>query len=784
MALGYAAPLVEGDSTTLAIPMSGYAASLSTGNDNADPRVTWVDNAGGVVNFFNSSTANLGELAMDDSLYADATMRRYDFIITRDGSSLVFSGSFDGSPFSTTVAAGPPNLIPDFQFNTVGLAYAYSPGESVSYDNVAVKVSRSGAFTYPPVQLDALYASGCVLQRDRLVTVRGSAQPGETLTLNVAAQLKNAVVDPEGNWSIVLDPEPAGGPYFLQVEGTLSQATRLNDVYFGDVWVLCGQSNMEQSVFTQSTNYPTYYPPFPDAADDFDDIRFLLLRPVQGLDGPAGKPLLDKPWTRWAQAELAEMSAAGYFFARELKARLVENGQGDVPLGFIKACKGGTAAEQWVSADALALMPEALIPRADKPASTYYNGMIAPIQGYSVKGVLWYQGEANADTIGRIEQYPLLFNTLVQSWRAQWNHPEMPFYFVQLAPFQAYLDEPRDRLWAWMRGAQAECRSIGNTGMACIIDSGLQGDIHPPFKDRVGRRLARLALAGSYGIAMIDKGPTVSRVETSAGEAVITFDNVAGGLQTLAVDAQPDSEEIAEGKLPVSVGADELAGFALCGSDRIFYRATKAEIIGPHQVRVSNLLDVPEPVAVRYAWESFPRCNLFNSEGLPAEPFRGDAYAFNTAAGAPSTPPGLAYALWQEEHFSPEELGTPDLESSVWGYDADPDGDGLGNLLEYAFGLDPRASDGSLQPISIVVESGQLKVRYLVSRKAKADPYLDLRLETTSELSRQSGWSVLDEPYILHTDNVFSEIREVALPSLNVANPARFIRVHALRAAP
>ncbi|MCF7818839.1 MAG: sialate O-acetylesterase, partial [Kiritimatiellales bacterium] len=635
--LGSANPLITGNSTTITVPLTGYSCSAPSGGNATDPRVSWVNSGAGALNFFNSSTALIGDMALDNSVSVGTNPVTWVWAVTRSGSDLIFSGSLGGTAFGSTVVASGANVISNFQFNTVGLGYAYSMGEVATYDNVRLEVSDVAVVSNAPVRLAALFSSGCVLQRDQSVAVWGVGEPLETLTVSVKDQSKTAVADSSGAWRVELDSEPAGGPFALTVSGTHSSSMTLTNVYFGDVWLLTGQSNMEQSVGTQSANFPGYYPAFPNSGDNFDDVRFALIKQIELAAGPASDVAMDLPWTRWQGGQLADMSAVGYFFARELKAALEANGH-HVPLGFIKVCKGATAAEQWISPEALAGMGEALIPRVDKPASTWYNGMIAPLQDYAVKGVLWYQGETSADTIDRIGQYPLVFETLVQSWRAQWNNPELPFYYVQLAPYYAYFKVPKDRLWDWMRGSQAECLSTTNTYMACIIDSGLQGDIHPPFKDRVGERLARLALEHSYGIPTISRGPTLLDIQINGSEAVLAFDHVADGLQTQAVDAQPDADEIAQGKPPVSVSADELAGFALCGSDHVFYWATDAEIIGANQVRIANVADVPEPVAIRYAWDSYPRCNLFNDAGLPAEPFRTDAYGFNTSTGADSTP--------------------------------------------------------------------------------------------------------------------------------------------------
>ncbi len=332
----------------------------------------------------------------------------------------------------------------------------------------------------PGLSLSSIFSNGCVLQRNQSVALWGSAMPGETLELTVKDQRKTTVPDNNGHWRMELDPEPAGGPYTLTITGTQSESVVLTDVYFGDVWLLTGQSNMHQTVAAQYGNFPEYYPQIPNATDNFDDMRFALINIKESLDGPVTEPTMLLPWNRWETGKLGAMSAVGYFFGRSLKASLEENGMGDIPLGFIKVSRGGTAIEQWISADALNAMEEPLIPRDDKPASGYYNGMIAPVQDYSIKGILWYQGEANTDKTSRIKQYPLLFKTLVESWREEWKNPDIPFYFVQLAPFRKHKTFPLQEAdpWALMREAQTECLSIPNTGMVCIIESGIQGDIN------------------------------------------------------------------------------------------------------------------------------------------------------------------------------------------------------------------------------------------------------------------------------------------------------------------
>jgi sialate O-acetylesterase len=703
-------------------------------------------------------------------------------------------------------------------------SFTGSNNRRLGFDNLLI--ATPGSVPGEPVRLAPLFASGCVLQRDQPVTVWGTAQANETITVRVRLQAVTTVADSGGVWSLALQPEPAGGPHLMTVSGTSSSRVILTDVYFGDVWLLGGQSNMERSIARQLLDFPAYYAPAPNSTDNFDDMRFAIVRDTQTAVGPLASVILSHGWSRWQEDALGDLSGTGYYFARALKALFDEHPAAAVPLGFIQACKGATAIEEWIASADLAAMAEPLVAREGKPPSNYYNGMIAPIQRYAVKGVIWYQGEANTDTIERAQQYPLLFRTLVASWRAAWDNPQLPFYYVQLAPFMNFQHVPRDRIWPWMREAQAACLDVAHTGMACIIDSGLQADIHPPFKDRVGARLAQVAAAASYGLPVVARGPTLSAYHVDGSSVLLTFDNVATGLETRAVDAQPDAEEVALGRLPVSVASDELAGFQLAGADGVFYRATEAEILSPTTLRIANRANVPQPVAIRYAWDNFPRCNLYNAAGLPAEPFRTDAYAFEASSGGDSAPvvigsldqlvasqvgtltidlegavrdledgdrplqfsvasidnlevvgaahivggrleltltgtAGVAriqllivdsaanqvahdlvitvaaardYQQWRDLHFAPEDLADPALEGALWGDAADPDGDGIANLLEYLFGSDPRQAEPDQPSLQVVADGAYFVVQYPVAKRTADEPTLHHAMQWSASL--------------------------------------------------
>ncbi|MDQ0966511.1 sialate O-acetylesterase [Flavobacterium sp. W4I14] len=229
-----------------------------------------------------------------------------------------------------------------------------------------------------------------------------------------------------------------------------------------------------------------------------------------------------------------------------------------------------------------------------------YNAMIHPYLQFSIKGAIWYQGESNAD---RAYQYRELFPTMIKDWRQKWGQGDFPFYFVQLANFMQIDHAPVESAWAELREAQQKTLALPNTGMATIIDIGDAKDIHPKNKQEVGRRLALIALAKTYGQKINYSGPVYQSNKVEGKHIRLTFGNTENGLKT-------------------SDGA-ALTGFAIAGADKKFYWAN-ASIQG-NQIIVSSD-QVANPVAVRYAWGNNPLCNLVSNDGLPASPFRTDTW--------------------------------------------------------------------------------------------------------------------------------------------------------------
>jgi sialate O-acetylesterase len=227
-----------------------------------------------------------------------------------------------------------------------------------------------------------------------------------------------------------------------------------------------------------------------------------------------------------------------------------------------------------------------------------YNGMLAPILPYGIKGVIWYQGESNA---GRAYQYRRLFPLMIRNWRADWGQGEFPFLFVQLAAFGPNPQTIGESDWAELREAQLMTASnTPRTAMAVAIDVGAYDDIHPRNKQPVGARLALAARAVAYGERLAYSGPVYESMKIEADKVVLSFKHSGAGL-------------VARG--------GPLKGFIIAGDDKVWREATA--VIKGNRVVVSGA-GITKPVAVRYAWAKYPECNLFNVEGLPATPFRTD----------------------------------------------------------------------------------------------------------------------------------------------------------------
>ena len=289
-------------------------------------------------------------------------------------------------------------------------------------------------------------------------------------------------------------------------------------------------------------------------------------------------------------------SAAAYYFGRQLYKEL------NVPIGLIHSSYGGTPAEFWTSGKALQSNP-ALKPWAHGESACLYNGMIAPLTPFAIRGVIWYQGEANVSDAHR---YRILFPGMIASWRAEWGQGDFPFGFVQIAPWPySTMCKISPTCCPEMWESQlTTLKSTPNTGMVVTTDivNDLK-DIHPRNKQDVGRRLALWALAKVYGRNVVYSGPIYKSMVVEGKKIRVQFDHVGGGL--------------------IASGGKPLTDFTIAGPDQKFVPAT-AEIDGNSILVHSD--EVTQPAAVRFAWRDEAKPNLANKEGLPASPFRTDAW--------------------------------------------------------------------------------------------------------------------------------------------------------------
>lgn len=263
--------------------------------------------------------------------------------------------------------------------------------------------------------------------------------------------------------------------------------------------------------------------------------------------------------------------------------------------------------------------PAPPIPQPKEPSIGFvptllYNGMIAPLLSYAIKGVIWYQGESNANAVEASRQYKILFARMITDWREKWGEGDFPFLFVQLAGNNAHPTTAGDvSPWAAMRETQLKTLSLPNTGMATAVDIGSTSTIHPPDKLDVGHRLALVARHVAYGQGVIDAGPLFESMKIEGNKVHLTFTHAEDGL-VIGVPPWTDPTSPAP---PTT----ELKGFAVAGADKNWVWAT-AKIEGNGVVVSTD--QIAHPIAVRYGWADNPECNLYSKAGLPACPFRTD----------------------------------------------------------------------------------------------------------------------------------------------------------------
>ena len=492
-----------------------------------------------------------------------------------------------------------------------------------------ISIFLFSATSFADVKLNSLFSDNVVLQRNMEVPVWGWADEGEKVTLEFAGQSVSTVAK-NGKWMLKLKPMKENSqPQEMTVKG--NNTLKIKNILIGEVWICCGQSNMEwalsrtiggEEAVANSTN---------------DQLRLCVIphnvqmKPVDNVNAK---------WELSGPKSTKMNSAVGYYFMSKLQKEL------NVPVGMLEVAFGGTVIESWMSQEALNTMPvkdkymdlatikaeydanelklkpikdawlravdscklyklpapprPTVLPSEFKGATTIYNGEICPILPYAVKGIAWYQGESNA-YVNRAETYYDLLPAMIKLWRNDWKRPELPFIIFQITPNRKPQTNPNEKSGiAILQEAQLKAfQTVPNTALVITMDVA-ESDVHYKNKQPIGERAMKAALNLAYGKNIEYCGPIFKSMKVDGNKVAVDFTHATSGL---------------------TQKGDTLKGFVIAGIDKKFYFAD-AQIKG-NSVIVSSK-DVPQPVAVRYGWADFPAVNLFNKEGIPASPFRTD----------------------------------------------------------------------------------------------------------------------------------------------------------------
>jgi len=447
--------------------------------------------------------------------------------------------------------------------------------------------------SFAKVKLPAIFSNHMVLQQNAKVNIWGWAKSGAKITLMPSwdKQKITGITGQDRKWKIQISTPGAGGPYTLKISD--GEELQINDILIGEVWLCSGQSNMTMPV----KGFPN--DPVKGSAEEIMNVKPLMIRVFDVARSTKFGPQdsLKGSWKEVSSENVANFSATAWFFGKTIHEKL------RIPVGLITSSWGGSNIETWMSKETLGAFPEVKLPQAsdtlkvpNQTPTVLFNNMIHPFIGYNIKGSIWYQGESN-----RVKptQYLALFTAMVKDWRSSWGVGEFPFYYLQLAPF----NYGKGLSSAYLREAQTKAlKQVPNCGMAILLDAGEEKNIHPSDKKAAGVRLGYLALVKTYGVKGISAtGPIYKSMKITAPSVQLTFDYAENGLTSW-------------GK--------ELDLFEIAGADRKFYPAIAT--INKYGIVVSNLTQVPNPVAVRYAFKDFVIGQLFNNEGLPASSFRTD----------------------------------------------------------------------------------------------------------------------------------------------------------------
>jgi len=520
------------------------------------------------------------------------------------------------------------------------------------------------------LKLPAIFCDHMVLQQQQDIPVWGWDIPATPVTVTLDnLQTKTTITDTCGKWTLSLDPVAADTKtHILTIKGTSKRI--LTDVLIGEVWLCSGQSNMAFPLghtLTQATDVPKALAP-----------QLRLFR-VSGKTSHTPEPDVKGKWTLCTPATAQTFSAVAYYFGQNLRARY------NRPVGLIGSYVGGTPAQAWTSlsglqsnpslqsyvktwqqidacyekrvadypakkaafdtkkeaweekygetytaalntvtkqADEISLLAQEAPPRPIKPPgkptlpvrpegkynspTLLFNGMINGLIPYAIKGVIWYQGEGNSR---HAEDYHLIFPNLITDWRRLWHQGDFPFLFVQLPACFSHADNN----WPLIRNAQMQALTLPRTGLANAIDLGLPLNVHPPSKVDIAYRLFLQALHVAYGENIPATGPLFASKRQAGSALIVTFRETAGGLKIgTSPWVLPGVHDVPQ---------DHIVGFKIAGTDKQW---TDADAVIQGDTVILSSPKVPAPIAVRYAWENSPTCNLYNRANLPASPFQSE----------------------------------------------------------------------------------------------------------------------------------------------------------------
>ncbi|WP_291557641.1 sialate O-acetylesterase [Bacteroides sp.] len=448
------------------------------------------------------------------------------------------------------------------------------------------------------IVLPEILSDNMVLQQQTDVCLWGKADSDKEITIcpSWTNNVYRTMSDKDGKWIIKIEtPSASYQTYAITLSD--GEETKLSNILIGEVWFCSGQSNMEMPL------RGFWDAPIEGAneliatASKWKGIRVATI----GRDGQT-EPVdyCRGSWKVSNPENAPEFSATGFNFAMMMNQIL------DIPIGIINCSWGGSTVEGWLPREIVAEYPDIDLERDIRREDGWwhytsptlmYNGMLHPLQNYTIKGFLWYQGEAN---VGKHNTYAERLRTMVELWRKEWGLGELPFYYVEIAPFNS----PETNLFALLRESQFKAQSmIPNSGMISTNDLVMpyeMKNIHPKNKTDVGKRLAYMALSKTYGVRGIEAyGPVYKSMYMKDGDVYLTFDNAPEGFNRMS----------------------DMEGFEMAGEDKVFYPA-EAEACG-NQIKVT-CENVKNPVAVRYGFRDYKPGNVANLRSLPLYPFRTD----------------------------------------------------------------------------------------------------------------------------------------------------------------